>query len=236
MSAAVSADQAAGEFGDNAPALRRTTAVTEQEPNTTAVFCLSRGRFASAVQAHLNSTPDIQLVAIESELLVALDLVELVRPTVFVLDTQSLHAANVATMRRLRDIGGTSRLLLYSIPDSARLVEYVIGFRIRGCVSRYCTPGQCLRAIRAVLSGEVWLSRRMTARIFDELLTKMEVEHAPEKTTQRLSHREAQIVGMLKEGLTDKEVGQALGISPSTVKTHVGHIFVKLGISRRAQL
>jgi DNA-binding CsgD family transcriptional regulator len=41
---------------------------------------------------------------------------------------------------------------------------------------------------------------------------------------------------MLKEGLTDKEVGQALGISPSTVKTHVGHIFVKLGISRRTQL
>ena len=41
---------------------------------------------------------------------------------------------------------------------------------------------------------------------------------------------------LLKDGYTDKEVGQTLGISPTTVKTHVGNVFGKMGIWRRAQL
>jgi DNA-binding NarL/FixJ family response regulator len=209
--------------------------VGKPESQTTAVFCLAREGLATAVQARL-STAGMHLAAVESELLVALDLVELVRPTVFVVDTRALCEANESTMRRLRDVGSTSRILLYSIPDSAQVVRYVIDFRIRGFLPRYCTPGQCLRAIRAVQAGELWLSRKLTACVVDELLARLDAEHAPEKAAQPLSHREAQIVRMLKEGLTDKEVGQALGISPSTVKTHVGHIFVKLGISRRTQL
>ena len=207
-----------------------------KEPQATAVFCMSRGGFAAAVKAQLESAAGTGLVTIESELPVALDLVELVRPAVFVVDSHSLAAANESTMRRLRDSASTSRILLYSIPNSNRLVTYVIDFRIRGFLSRYCTPAQCLRAIRAIQAGELWLSRKMTALVIDELMTRLDTEHPAQETGQRLSHRETQIVTMLKEGLTDKEVGQALGISPTTVKTHVAHIFGKLGISRRAQL
>jgi DNA-binding NarL/FixJ family response regulator len=208
-----------------------------QTTQTSVVFCLFRGGFAAAVQARMALTEDVRLLGIETEFLVGLDLIELVRPHVFVVDAQFIHEASEAALTRLRIAGKNSRILVYSMPDTARMVEYVIGFGIRGSLSRYCTLEQCLRAIRAVQAGELWLSRKVSSLVLDELLARVENSERPaEKPPQRLSQREAQIVEMLKKGLTDKEVGQALGISPATVKTHVEHVFDKMGISRRAQL
>ena len=235
MSSIDSAGKSAGEI-EVAESLDGPKGADRQNTQTSVVFCLSRGGLAAAVQARLALTKDIRLLRIEPEFLVALDLIELVRPQVFVVDAQFVYEANEAALSRLRSAGKNSRLLLYSMPDAVRMVKYVIEFGIRGSLSRYCTPEQCLRAIRAVQSGELWLSRKVTALVLDELLARLTTERPSEKAPQRLSQREAQIVDMLKKGLTDKEVGQALGISPTTVKTHVEHVFDKMGICRRAQL
>jgi len=235
MSSIGSAEEATREIAV-AASLDQPKVEHRQDTRTSVVFCLARGGFAAALQARLALAKDARLLEIEPEFLVALDLIELVRPQVFVVDAQFVDEANEAALSRLRSAGKNSRILLYSIPDAARMVKYVIGFGIRGSLSRYCTPEQCLRAIRAVQAGELWLTRKVTALVVDELLAKLNTERPSEKAPQPLSQREAQIVEMLKKGLTDKEVAQALGISPTTVKTHVEHVFGKMGICRRAQL
>ena len=222
--------------GGVADSLDRPKVANREDTRTSVVLCVSRGGFAAALQARLAIATDARLLGIEPEFLVALDLIELVRPQVFVVDAEFVFGADECALSRLRAAGKNSRILLFSIPDAARMVKYVIGIGIRGSLSRYCTPEQCLRAIRAVQAGELWLTRKVTGLLVDELLAKSTKERPSVRAPQPLSQREAQIVEMLKKGLTDKEVAQALGISPTTVKTHVEHVFGKMGICRRAQL
>jgi DNA-binding NarL/FixJ family response regulator len=108
----------------------------------------------------------------------------------------------------------------------------------RGCVSSNAPAGELLRAIRAVSRGEVWVGRKEMASVLDVLLTRLErrANEGPGKFAQLLSERELQIADAVRLGLTNKEIGRKLRISPTTVKTHLENIFHKLNVTHRVQL
>ena len=107
----------------------------------------------------------------------------------------------------------------------------------RGCVSSNAPAAELLRAIRAVSRGEVWIGRKEMASVLDVLLTRLErANHSTGKSTELLSERESQVADAVRLGLTNKEIGRKLRISPTTVKTHLENIFHKLNVTHRVQL
>ncbi|NUS79446.1 MAG: response regulator transcription factor, partial [Streptomyces sp.] len=99
-------------------------------------------------------------------------------------------------------------------------------------------PAEMLEAIRTVAAGESLLSPGPTARLIARLLRSPGAVRTvvAEAGPDSLSEREREVLTLVGRGLNNTEIGDALGLSPLTAKTHVSRIMGKLGARDRAQL
>ena len=121
------------------------------------------------------------------------------------------------------------------------LVTDVLRNRFNGFLLTTCRPDVCLKAIRAVNEGELWLSRASLAMAVVDLQGLSEpgdvgasADACPVGVSEMLTPRELQVVAHLRRGCINKEIAQELGIMEDTVKKHLQSVFAKLGVRRRA--
>jgi DNA-binding NarL/FixJ family response regulator len=120
-------------------------------------------------------------------------------------------------------------------PTPERVVE---AFRVgaRGIFNRRDSLPQLLRCLQAVHSGQIWAGSKELGYVLDVLTSQSPLRVVNAKGEHLLSEREQQVVAMIVEGMTNKEISRQLGISEHTVKNHIFRIFDKLGISSRVEL
>lgn len=118
--------------------------------------------------------------------------------------------------------------------STARVVA-MIESGARGCLPAHAGVQETQEAIRAVLAGELWLSRRLFSAVLDHLQARSEVQAAMEGDDS-LTARQREIVQCVSRGMSNKQIGRHLGISPTTVKTHLHNIFERLGVGGRTML
>ena len=99
-----------------------------------------------------------------------------------------------------------------------------------GYLTKDLPPDALVRAVLGVRSGDLPMPRRLAAQLVQRLI-KAPATHLG---TGGLSPREVDVLRLIADGLTDREAGEALGISPRTVGRHVGSILDKLGARNRA--
>lgn len=157
------------------------------------------------------------------------------RADVLLIDGMAFGHRAIRFMHRLTALDLPTRtLLLHSDPTEFRLA-HVLQYGGAGCLSCACTAFDLIRAITVVHQGEIWASRRALA----DVLCQLRVPMGPvrnEESEPALSKREREIVEWMRKGMTNKEIGRALGISDMTVKTHAHNIFHKLEVSGRRLL
>lgn len=114
-----------------------------------------------------------------------------------------------------------------------------IGVGVRGCLSIDATPEEALQAVRAVRADELWLSRKLFAQVLTHLLAQVQVHAAVrrhEEAGEGMTERQREIAACVARGLSNKQIGRQLGISPTTVKTHLHNIFERVGVGGRTLL
>lgn len=114
-----------------------------------------------------------------------------------------------------------------------------IGVGVRGCLSIDATAEEALQAVRAVRAGELWLSRKLFAQVLTHLLAQVQVHAAVrrhEEGGEGMTERQREIAACVARGLSNKQIGRQLGISPTTVKTHLHNIFERVGVGGRTLL
>jgi DNA-binding NarL/FixJ family response regulator len=100
-----------------------------------------------------------------------------------------------------------------------------------GYLTKDMAPEGLVRAIFGVRQGDLPMPRRLAAELVQQLLG-----NEPSRSSDSgLSSREMEVLKLVTEGLTDREIGAALGISPRTVGRHVGSVLDKLGARNRAE-
>lgn len=108
---------------------------------------------------------------------------------------------------------------------------------VHGCMSRDSEPAIWHRAILALDAGETWVPRWIMAEALANLMQVPPGRHpAPRLDLEQLTERQREIVNWVAYGLSNKEIGQRLNISPTTVKTHMHNIFDRIGVHGRHQL
>ncbi len=148
-------------------------------------------------------------------------------------DCNSLHL-----LPDLLAAAATSRLLLVTGVFNPQMHQEAVALGAMGVVLKDQPPSVLLRAIEKVHAGEVWLSRTMTA----EVLSKLTRERSPKAIDPEavkiafLSQREREIIGLIGQGLKNKQIAKSLSISEVTVRHHLTSIFSKLDISDRLEL
>jgi len=107
----------------------------------------------------------------------------------------------------------------------------------RGILPKSTTGAEVVRAIHAVHEEQIWASERVVARVVSKLAVLAGVTQAAQAILkERLSRRQREIVHHATNGLSNQEIADRLNISEATVKAHLTHIFLKLGVRDRAQL
>jgi DNA-binding NarL/FixJ family response regulator len=133
----------------------------------------------------------------------------------------------------LQGISKTPTIVLASLSDNVDEVSgRVARLGASGLVLKQQSPDVLIKAIRKVFEGEVWFDRASLGRILRE---KIEPSVAEEKASS-LTAREREVLCLIAQGLKNKQIGERLFISQSTVTHHVSSIFSKLEVSDRAEL
>lgn len=108
---------------------------------------------------------------------------------------------------------------------------------VAGYANTYISAGRLLEAVKTVGSGRVWFSQEVLARFIQTVSAagKGEGDQA-ERVLEPLSEREREIALLIARGMSNQEIGEKLFISERTVKSHLGAIFEKTGMSSRLKL
>ncbi|BDZ53268.1 response regulator [Agromyces marinus] len=129
----------------------------------------------------------------------------------------------VEATRRIRSIVGAPRVLVLTNYDTDADILGAIEAGASGYLLKDAPPNELIDAIRAAAAGESALAPGVASRLDESRRT----------ADQRLTVREAEVLNLVAAGRTNREIGQALFLSEATVKSHLVHIFTKLGVGSR---
>jgi DNA-binding NarL/FixJ family response regulator len=137
-----------------------------------------------------------------------------------------------ATRRILGDPAHAAvRVIMLTTFDMDEYVYDALRAGASGFVLKDVPPEQLVDGIRAVHSGSSLLTPSITRRMIETHVLRPAVVQPPDSLTPR----ERQILGLLGRGLSNAEIAEALVVSETTVKTHVGRVLMKLGLRDRVQ-
>ena len=182
----------------------------------------------------LDSEPDITVVGEASSADHALARGPALRPDVAVLDVRLPDGNGIAVCRELRSaMPRLACLMLTSFDDDDALLDAIMA-GAAGYVLKQIKGSDLVSAIRTVAGGQSMLDPATTAR----LMSSLRDERTPdpgEQALSALSPREREILGLIGEGLTNRQIGRRLYLSEKTVKNNVSRLLAKLGVERRIQ-
>jgi len=165
----------------------------------------------------------------------ALTLAETRRPDVVVLDINMPSESGLEVAARLKGVLPRVRILILSMHDQSEYVLQAVRAGANGYVLKDTGPAELRDAVRTVNAGDEYFSSGVASRLSAALRGELEAEQQRGRL-DLLTSRERDVLTLVADGRTNKEIGTALGISPRTVETHRESIVRKLQIKTVAGL
>ncbi|MGW0969309.1 response regulator [Streptomyces sp. NPDC002516] len=183
----------------------------------------------------LDAEPDISVVGDADSVAHALVRGPALRPDVAVLDVRLPDGDGIGVCRELRSqMPELSCLMLTSFDDEEALLDAIMA-GAAGYVLKQIKGSDLVSAVRTVASGQSMLDPTTTARLMRKLRTDPAEEQPLSHELAGLSPRERDILALIGDGLTNREIGKELYLSEKTVKNHISRLLAKLGVQRRVQ-
>jgi DNA-binding NarL/FixJ family response regulator len=208
--------------------------LTEKEPFR--VFLLDDHEVVRrGVHDLLDAEPDLTVVGEAGTAEQALVRVPALRPHVAVLDVRLPDGDGVSVCRELRSrMPDLACLMLTSFDDEEALLDAIMA-GASGYVLKQITGTDLVHAVRTVASGQSMLDPGATARVMARLRGGAASAQEQQKGLPGLSEREREILALVGEGLTNREIGKQLYLAEKTVKNNISRLLAKLGVERRVQ-
>jgi two-component system nitrate/nitrite response regulator NarL len=154
-----------------------------------------------------------------------------VRPEIVLVDSAS-PATDFETLSQLRALLPESKILLLLDRADAEYQLRAIQQGARGFVSNGCDPGLLERALRRVAKGEIWVGHDVATRIIGKFMRWHEAER---DGSLQLSRRELEILALLADGRSNKEIATSLSLSANTVRAHLANLYRKIQVTSRLE-
>ena len=183
--------------------------------------------------ALIEAEEDLEVVGEAGDGAEAVRLARLFRPRVVVMDVRMPGGGGVAACRDLRDQNpDVDVIMLTSYSDDEALFNSIMA-GAAGFVLKQIRGRDLIDTIRRVAAGQSLLDPSVTKRVL-ERLRKAKIDDRDPKLS-RLSAQEERILDMVAEGLTNREIAEAIHLSDKTVKNYVSSILSKLEVQRRSE-
>jgi len=190
-------------------------------------------------RALLDGEADLEVVGEAADGREAVSLAHELRPDLVVMDIRMPGLDGLEATRQIT-ADPTLRETRVLVLTTFELDEYLFG-ALRAGASGFLLkggqPSELLSAIRIVAAGESLLAPSITKRLIEAYIAQpKQAETVPPEGLDELSPRELEVLGLVARGSTNREIADALFLSPLTVKTHVSRILTKLRARDRVQL
>jgi DNA-binding NarL/FixJ family response regulator len=187
----------------------------------------------AGLRSLLEQVDGLTVVGEAGDGLAALDAVDDTKPDVVVADAAMPGMTGIELVERLARDRPHVRVLIVSAHANEEYVLRVVRAGGAGYVLKDASPGELARAVLAVAAGEKYLSPAISGHVIDAYLQRVGAEETP---GPRLSPRQRQVLQMIAQGRSTKEIASLLSLSVKTVETHRAQIMERLDIHEVAGL
>jgi len=182
------------------------------------------------------TAPDVEMVAEAATAEEALQLAPQIRPDVLLVDIDLPGMDGVGLVRELAPRLPDTRIVMLTVSNADHHLLDAMRYGARGYLTKDLSPEALLRAVRSAYDGELAMPRGLAARLVHRLVeTSGRTSDSADPALMTLTAREGEVLRLLAEGLTDREIAGSLTISPRTVETHVSSVLHKLGARNRSE-
>ena len=187
-----------------------------------------------ALTAMLNRLPDIRVVS--SDVADSASLAA-TKPDVLLLDVGLRDQDSLRVAATLRQENPDAKIIVMDLlPVNEEIMEYV-NAGVSGFVLKDASFDEFVATIRSVATGKKVLPPRMTESLFSQIAKEVDgQEPARVLEAVRMTPREREVIDLIGEGLSNKEIAQRLNIATHTVKSHVRNVMEKLALHTRLQI
>jgi len=171
----------------------------------------------------INQEPDLQVIAEAANGAEAVDAFRDHRPDVTLLDLRMPVMEGVEAVRHIREIDSQARVIVLTTYDADEDIARALQAGAKAYVLKDISADALVACIHDVLAGKTYVAPAVAAKLAERV------------TRIQLTPRELSTLRLMADGKANKEIAAGLGISERTVKTHLGHLFEKLGVTSRTE-
>jgi DNA-binding NarL/FixJ family response regulator len=159
---------------------------------------------------------------------------ENLKPEVILMDVYMPGCDGLEATRRIRDALPQVKVVMLTVSEEDRTLFEAIKCGAHGYLLKKVEPRELYEMLRGVMRGEAPISRATAAKILKEFAEQVRSGSRGDPE-DKLSPKEREVLQLLARGLTNKEIGNSLGITENTVKNHLKNILDKLHLENRVQ-
>jgi two-component system, NarL family, nitrate/nitrite response regulator NarL len=183
----------------------------------------------------IDQNPEMKVVGVAGNRAEALALAASEQPNMIILDILLGDEDGLMILPELREVAKNARVLVLTGLRGSESQRRAMMAGAMGVVLKEHAAEVLIKAINKVHQGEVWLDRSLLGGVLDEM-TKGPAIDPEQNRIANLTERELEVITLIAEGLKNRQIGQRLFISETTVTHHLSSIFSKLGVSDRLEL
>jgi DNA-binding NarL/FixJ family response regulator len=176
------------------------------------------------LRAMLETQPDIEVVGEATTGAEALSMVRAVRPHLVLMDLQMPELDGATATRQIRNEFNDVHVLVLTTYDTDADISRAVEAGATGYLLKDARREELFQAVRVAARGESVLSPGVASRVLGKMRAPAE---------EALSSREIEVLEAVARGLSNRAIARSLHISEATVKTHLVHVFAKLGVDDR---
>ena len=185
--------------------------------------------FRDGIARAVKERPDLELVGEAADGRAALDGIRELAPAVAIVDLRLPDLDGMDILNAVKRDGLATRILMLSASTEGPLVFQAVSAGAAGYLSKNADRTAVCDAVAAIARGESVLDPGVQSGLFAEVRSRGVTDQRPV-----LTQRENEILRLIAEGKSAPDISRELFLSTATVKTHLGHLYEKLGVSDRA--
>lgn len=190
----------------------------------------------AGLRSMLGGEPGIEIAGEATNGREALDLCRRLRPDLALMDMRMPEMDGLTATRAIKEICPGTSVIIVTLPENPDYLFEALKAGAAGYLLKDASQREIISAVRRVLRGESLLNPDLAGQLLRRLTGDTVADPGMPAAPEQLTPREHEVLRLLAQGQTDREIARSLIVSPAIVRVHVGNITAKLGVADRAQV